>query len=69
MPHEFLTSNRKELIPRSGKKVAKRFAPLPEIPAAVDHCVPPFLQQLLDMGVAFLVLRLLTCTTNNWKAL
>jgi hypothetical protein len=47
MLHEFLTSNRQELILRCREKVAKRFAPS-EIPAAVDHGVPLFLQQLVD---------------------
>ena len=47
MLHEFLTSNRIELITRCRKKVAGRFEPS-EIPAAVDHGVPLFLQQLIE---------------------
>jgi hypothetical protein len=47
MLHEFLTSNRKELIARCRKKVAKRFEPA-KTPAAIDHGVPLFLQQLVD---------------------
>jgi hypothetical protein len=48
MLHEFLTSNRNELILRCREKVAKRFAPA-GIPAAVDHGVPLFLQQLTEI--------------------
>ncbi len=47
MLHEFLTSNRNELIKRCREKVAKRYQPL-GMPAAVDHGVPLFLQQLTD---------------------
>ena len=47
MLHEFLTANRKELITRCRNKVARRFEPS-EIPAAVDHGVPLFLQQLVE---------------------
>jgi hypothetical protein len=47
MLHEFLTSNRDELINRCKKKVAKRFEPS-EIPTAVDHGVPLFLLQLTE---------------------
>jgi hypothetical protein len=47
MLHEFLTSNRKELITRCRKKVSQRFEPT-QIPAAVDHGVPLFLQQLVE---------------------
>ena len=47
MLHEFLTSNRTELITRCRNKVAKRFAPS-EIPTALDHGVPLFLQQLVE---------------------
>jgi hypothetical protein len=47
MLHEFLTSNRTELITRCRNKVAKRFAPS-ETPAALDHGVPLFLQQLVE---------------------
>jgi hypothetical protein len=47
MLHEFLTSNRQELIRLCRTKVAKRFEPT-EIPAAIDHGVPLFLQQLVE---------------------
>ena len=47
MLHEFVTANRKELITRCRTKVAKRFAPT-ETPAALDHGVPLFLQQLVE---------------------
>jgi hypothetical protein len=47
MLHEFLTSNRTELITRCRNKVAKRFTPS-EIPIALDHGVPLFLQQLVE---------------------
>ena len=47
MLHEFLTSNRKELIRRCRGKAAKRFAPS-QTPSAMDHGVPLFLQQLVD---------------------
>jgi hypothetical protein len=47
MLHDFLTSNRKELIKRCREKVAKRFEPA-QTPAAIDHGVPLFLQQLVD---------------------
>jgi len=47
MLHEFLTSNRNELIKRCKEKVAKRFAPT-ELPAAIEHGVPLFLLQLVD---------------------
>jgi hypothetical protein len=47
MLHEFLTSNRNELIRRCGDKVATRFQPT-EIPGATDYGVPLFLQQLAD---------------------
>jgi polyhydroxyalkanoate synthesis regulator protein len=47
MLHEFLTSNRGELIERCRAKVAKRFAP-EEVPLRIDHGVPLFLQQLVD---------------------
>jgi hypothetical protein len=50
MLHDFLTANRKELIRRCRDKVAKRFesSEPAEIPAALDHGVPLFLQQLVD---------------------
>jgi hypothetical protein len=47
MFHEFLTSNRDELIGRCREKVAKRFEPA-EVPPAVDNGVPLFLQQLIE---------------------
>ena len=47
MLHEFLTSNRTALIKRCKEKAARRFK-LVEIPAAIDHGVPIFLQQLVD---------------------
>jgi hypothetical protein len=47
MLHEFLTSNRTELITRCRNKAAKRFAPS-AIPIALDHGVPLFLQQLVE---------------------
>jgi hypothetical protein len=47
MLHEFISSNRQELIRRCRTKVAARFEPT-DTPAAVDHGVPLFLQQLVD---------------------
>ena len=47
MLHEFVTSNRTELIMRCRNKAAKRFAPA-EIPLALEHGVPLFLQQLVE---------------------
>ena len=47
MLHEFLTSNRTELIQRCKDKVVRRFEPT-EISAALDHGVPLFLQQLVE---------------------
>ena len=47
MLHEFLTLNRTELIARCRSKVAKRLSPT-EIPLALDHGVPLFLQQLVE---------------------
>ncbi len=47
MLHEFLTSNRAELITRCRNKVAKRFSPS-ESPLALDHGMPLFLQQLVE---------------------
>jgi hypothetical protein len=47
MLHEFLTSNRIELVARCRNKVARRLAPS-EIPLALDHGVPLFLQQLVE---------------------
>ena len=45
MLHEFLTSNRTELIKRCRAKVAKRSS---HIPAVADQGVPLFLSQLVD---------------------
>jgi hypothetical protein len=47
MLHEFVTSNRTELISRCRNKVAKRLSPT-KIPLALDHGVPLFLQQLVE---------------------
>jgi hypothetical protein len=47
MLHDFLTTNRQELISRCRDKVAKRFEPT-ETPATIDHGVPLFLQQLVE---------------------
>ena len=47
MLHQFLTSNRTELITRCRNKVARRLSPS-EIPLALDHGVPLFLQQLVE---------------------
>src|ERR1700689_939853 len=47
MLHDFITSNRQELIRRCGTKVAARVQSA-GIPAAVNHGVPLFLQQLVD---------------------
>jgi hypothetical protein len=45
--HQFVNSNRDELIRRCKEKVAGRFAPS-SVPALVAHGVPLFLQQLVD---------------------
>ena len=47
MLHEFLTSNRVDLIARCREKVARRLK-RPDIPSATAHGVPLFLQQLAD---------------------
>jgi hypothetical protein len=47
MLHEFVTSNRLELIGRCRSKVGRRLSPS-EIPLALDHGVPLFLQQLVE---------------------
>lgn len=47
MLHEFVTSNRTELIARCKKKVASRLSPA-ALPLAIDHGVPLFLQQLVE---------------------
>ena len=47
MLHEFLTSNRTELIARCRNKVEKRLSPA-KMPLALDHGVPLFLQQLVE---------------------
>lgn len=48
MLHDFITSHREELIKRCKDKAAERFKPA-EIPPAIDHGVPLFLRQLVDM--------------------
>jgi hypothetical protein len=48
MLHEFLTSNRQLLISRCSENVAKRFEPT-ETKATIDHGVPLFLQQLVEI--------------------
>ena len=47
MLHEFLSTNRTELIRRCRAKVAKRFGPA-KVSAEIDHGVPLFLQQMID---------------------
>lgn len=47
MLHELLTFHHKELIRRCRAKATKRYEPA-RIPAAIDHGVPLFLQQLVD---------------------
>lgn len=47
MLHEFVTSNRTELIVRCRNKMSERLSPS-EIPLALDHGVPLFLQQLVE---------------------
>lgn len=48
MLHEFISANREELISRCKEKVAERFKPA-RVPPAIDHGVPLFLQQLVEM--------------------
>jgi hypothetical protein len=48
MLHEFLTSNRQLLIDRCSENVAKRLGPS-ETKAAIDHGVPLFLEQLVEI--------------------
>ena len=48
MLHEFLTSNHQLLISRCSRNVAKRFEPT-ETKATIDHGVPLFLQQLVEV--------------------
>jgi hypothetical protein len=48
MLHEFLTSNHQLLISRCNESVAKRFGPT-ETRATIDHGVPLFLQQLVEI--------------------
>jgi hypothetical protein len=48
MLHEFLTSNRKELITRCRDKAGKRFEPAAPT-SSIDHGVPLFLQQLVEI--------------------
>ena len=47
MLHEFLSFNHHELIRRCRAKATERYKPS-EIPAALDHGVPLFLQQLVE---------------------
>jgi len=47
MLHELLTSNQEELIRRCREKAMHRFEPA-QVPAAINHGVPLFLQQLGD---------------------
>ena len=47
MLHEFLASNRQALISRCQAQVARRFEPS-GTPAAINHGVPLFLQQLVE---------------------
>ena len=47
MLHEFLTSNREDLIRRCRSKVAKRDSP-PVTPAELEYGVPLFLDQLVE---------------------
>jgi len=47
MLHEFLTSNREELIARCREKAAKRFD-FADVPNAFDQGIPLFLDQLCD---------------------
>ena len=47
MLEDFLRANRTELITRCRTKAAKRFVPS-ETPAALEHGVPLFLQQLVE---------------------
>lgn len=47
MLHEFVTSHHTELVTRCRNKVARRLSPA-EIPLALDHGVPLFLQQLVE---------------------
>ena len=47
MLHDFLTSNRQELIDRCRVNVATRFEPT-DTASALDHGVPLFLQQLIE---------------------
>jgi hypothetical protein len=47
MLHQFLTSNRQQLIRLCREKVAKRFEPI-ETAGTIDHGVPLFLEQLAE---------------------
>src|SRR5471030_2405894 len=47
MLHEFLTTNREELIARCREKAAKRFD-FADVPAAFDQGIPLLLDQLCD---------------------
>ena len=48
MLYEFITLNREEIITRCRAKVATRSMP-PPTEAELDHGVPLFLDQLIDM--------------------
>jgi hypothetical protein len=48
MLHEFITANRQEIINRCRAKVAKRLDP-PPTRAEIEHGVPVFLDQLVDL--------------------
>ena len=48
MLHEFIAANRAEIISRCRIKVARRSDPLPT-PAEVEHGVPVFLDQLVEL--------------------
>jgi hypothetical protein len=48
MLHEFIESNRQEIITRCRAKVAERSDP-PPTPTEIEHGVPVFLEQLVDL--------------------
>jgi hypothetical protein len=47
MLHDFLSTNRQEVIDRCRRKVSRRASP-PATPAELEHGVPLFLEQLID---------------------
>ena len=51
MLHDFITSNRGELIARCEASAARRFAPN-DVPAAIAHGVPVFLLQMVEALVS-----------------